>query len=164
FASGCDVSDWAVCAALIPGETTDAPFAPAFMLVPGTDYRIDDEWQVIGLAGPGSKTLVLQEIFVPAHRLLYFSSTTSGDTPGSRHYRHNPTFRVPMLANIASCLASVSVGAAAGALRQFVDATAQRVTRGAVAGGQSRMAEFPNIKLRVAQAEAAIDHTPKILV
>ena len=164
FASGCDVSDWAVCAALIPGKTSDAPFSPAFMLVPGTDYRIYDDWHVIGLAGSGSKTLVLEEAFVPAHRLLYFSSTTSGDTPGSRHYRHNPTFTVPMLANIASCLASVGVGAAAGALRQFVDATAQRITRGAVAGGQSRMAEFPTIQLRVAEAAAAIDAAREILL
>ena len=164
FASGCDVSDWAVCAALIPGKTADAPFSPAFMLVPGTDYRIYDDWHVIGLSGTGSKTLVLEEVFVPAHRLLYFSSTTSGDTPGSRHYHHNPTFTVPMLANIASCLASVGVGAAAGALQQFIDATAQRITRGAVAGGRSRMAEFPTIQLRVAEAAAAIDAAREILL
>lgn len=164
FASGCDVSAWAFCAALIPAKSADAPFSPAFLLVPASEYRIDDDWHVVGLAGTGSKTLVLEDVFVPAHRLLYFSSTTSGDTPGSRHYRHNPTYRVPMLANIASCLASVSVGAAAGALRQFVDATAQRVTRGAVAGGQSRMAEFPTVQVRVAEAAAAVDASREILL
>lgn len=164
FASGCDVSDWAVCAALIPPDQADAPAAPAFLLVPRTDYRIDDDWNVIGLAGTGSKSLLMENVFVPAHRLLYFSSTTSGDTPGRRHYGHNPTFGVPMLANIASCLASVSVGAAAGALKQFVAVTAQRATRGAVAGGQNRMAEFPTIQIRVAEAAAAVDAAREILL
>ena len=164
FSSGCDVSDWAVCAALIPGDQTDTSVKPAFLLIPAKDYHIDDDWYVIGLAGTGSKTLVLDEVFVPAHRLLYFSATTSGDTPGRRHYRDNPTFGVPMLANIASCLASVSVGAASGAFNQFVDATARRTTRGAVAGGQSQMAEFPTIQLRVAEAAAAIDAAREILL
>jgi alkylation response protein AidB-like acyl-CoA dehydrogenase len=164
FASGCDVSDWAVCAALIPASGAGAPVAPAFLLIPRSDYRIDDDWQVIGLAGTGSKSLILEGAFVPAHRLLYFSSTTSGDTPGRRYYSHNPTFGVPMLANIASCLASVAVGAAAGALRQFLDATCDRTTRGAVAGGQSRMAEFPTIQIRVAEAAACTDAAREILL
>jgi resorcinol 4-hydroxylase (FADH2) len=164
FASGCDVSDWAVCAAFIPADGSAAPAAPAFLLVPKSDYRIEDDWQVIGLAGTGSKSLILDGAFVPAHRLLYFSSTTSGDTPGRRHYSHNPTFGVPMLANIASCLASVAVGAAAGALTQFVSATSIRTTRGAVAGGQSRMAEFPTIQIRVAEAAACIDAAREILL
>jgi resorcinol 4-hydroxylase (FADH2) len=164
FASGCDVSDWAVCAAFIPSEQPDAPAKPAFLLVPATDYQIDDDWYVIGLAGTGSKSLLLADVFVPDHRLLYFESTTSGDTPGRRHYSHNPTFGVPMLTNIASCLASVSVGAAAGALRHFIGVTAQRITRGAVAGGQSRMAEFPTIQIRVAEAAAAVDAAREILL
>jgi len=164
FASGCDVSDWAVCAALIPSARPEEPAKPAFLLVPASDYRIDDDWQVIGLAGTGSKSLVLEDVLVPAHRLLDFASTTTGDTPGRRHYSHNPAFGVPMLANIASCLASVSVGAAAGALGQFTDATAQRTTRGAVAGGQNKMAEFPTIQLRVAEAAAAVDAAREILL
>lgn len=164
FASGCDVSDWAVCAALIPPERPELAPAPAFLLVPKCDYRIEDDWHVIGLAGTGSKSLLLDNVFVPAHRLLYFSSTTSGDTPGRRHYRHNPTFGVPMLANIASCLASVAVGAATGALQEFINTTSARATRGAVAGGQSRMAEFPTIQIRVAEAAASIDAAREILL
>jgi resorcinol 4-hydroxylase (FADH2) len=163
FASGCDVSQWSVCAAHIP--SADGPGAqPAFLLVPAGDYRIDDDWHVVGLAGTGSKSLVLEQVFVPSHRLLYFSDTTSGSTPGSRHYRHNPTFGIPMLANIASCLASVAVGAAAGALEHYLESTSQRSTRGAVAGGQSRMAEFPTVQIRVAEAAAAVDAAREILL
>ncbi|KKC24009.1 monooxygenase [Sphingomonas sp. SRS2] len=163
FASGCDISQWAVCAALIAGEE-GAPLRPAFLLVPASDYRIDDDWHVIGLAGTGSKTLLLDDAFVPAHRLLFFADTTAGTTPGARHYRHNPTYTVPMLANIASCLASTAVGAAAGALENFVETTSGRVTRGAVAGGAAKMAEFPTIQIRVAEAAAAVDAAREILL
>ena len=45
FASGCDVSDWAVCAALIPASGAGAPVAPAFLLVPRSDYLIDDDFR-----------------------------------------------------------------------------------------------------------------------
>ena len=164
FASGCDVSTWAACAALIPGDGDGAPLRPAFLMVPAGDYAIDDDWQVIGLAGTGSKSLLLDDVFVPAHRLLFFADTTAGTTPGARHYRHNPTFTVPMLANIASCLASTAVGAAAGALDSFIEATSSRVTRGAVAGAAAKMAEFPTIQIRVAEAAAATDAAREILL
>ena len=164
FASGCEVSDWAFCATLIPGEEPEAALTPAFLLVEACDYEIVDDWHVVGLGGTGSKSLVLEDVFVPAHRKLLFKDTTSGDTPGRRHYTHNPTFGVPMLANIASCLASAGLGAAIGALQSYIDTTSQRVTRGAVAGGANRMAEFPTIQLRVAEAAAAVDAAREILL
>lgn len=163
FASGCDVSTWAFCAAMIPGSGDGAPPRPAFLLVPQRDYAIADDWHVIGLAGTGSKTLVLDDVFVPAHRLLYFADSTSGDMPGGA-YHGNPAFRVPMLCNIASCLASSGVGAATGALRGFVDAASHRTTRGAITGGAARMAEFPTVQIRIAEASAAIDAGREILL
>ena len=163
FSSGCDIADWAVCAAMIPGQT-DAPPRPAFLLVPNTAYLIYDDWHVVGLAGTGSKTLVLDRVFVPAHRLLYFADTMAGTTPGASHYRHNPAFTMPMLANIASCLVSAGLGAAAGALQYYLGTVGSRDTRGAVAGGAAKMAAFPTIQIRVAEAAASIDAGREILL
>ena len=55
FASGCDNAQWAICAARLPAAA-QRPTQPAFLLVPASDYAIDDTWDVIGLAGTGSKT------------------------------------------------------------------------------------------------------------
>ena len=163
FASGCDGAQWAVCASVLPvNEVGQAP-GPAFFLVPARDYVIDGDWDVVGLAGTGSKTLVLENVFVPAHRLLSFSETMSGRTPGSKVHS-NPGFRIPMLSNIPSCLAAAGVGAATGALADYIEVTGKRVTRGAVAGGNNRMAEFPTIQLRVADAAASIDAAREILL
>jgi resorcinol 4-hydroxylase (FADH2) len=164
FASGCDNSSWSVCAALLPPSGESAAPAPAFLLVPADDYSIDDTWQVIGLSGTGSKTLVLDDVFVPVHRVLTFAEMTSGRTPGARLYADNPTFAIPMLCNIPSCLASVAVGAALGALEDYIDATRARVTRGAVAGAANRMAEFATVQLRVADAAAATDAAREVLL
>ena len=163
FASGCDNADWAVCAALLP-QANGGTLAPAFLLVPAKDYTIDDTWHVIGLAGTGSKTLVLDNVFVPGHRVLTFQQTTSGQTPGAQVYAHNPGFSIPMLCNIPSCLASVAVGAASGALDDYLGATRRRITRGAVAGASNRMAEFATVQLRVADAAASADAAREILL
>jgi alkylation response protein AidB-like acyl-CoA dehydrogenase len=164
FASGCDNAQWSLCAALLPSGTDGTQFAPAFLLVPAANYTIDDTWNVVGLAGTGSKTLVLDDVFVPAHRVLTFADTTSGRTPGAALYADNPAFSIPMLSNIPSCLASTAVGAAAGALEDYLERTSKRVTRGAVAGSNSRMAEFPTIQLRVAEAAASTDAARELLL
>jgi alkylation response protein AidB-like acyl-CoA dehydrogenase len=164
FASGCDNSNWALCAALLPPPSNGHAPIPAFLLVPAKDYRIDDTWHVIGLAGTGSKTLVLDDVFVPKHRVLTFEQTTSGRTPGSQLYAHNPCFAIPMLCNIPSCLAAAAVGAALGALEDYVAATSRRTTRGAVAGAHNKMAEFATIQLRVADAAASTDAAREILL
>ncbi len=164
FASGCDNAQWALCAALLPSEAEEGKLAPAFLLVPASDYTIDDTWHVVGLAGTGSKTLVLEDVLVPAHRVLGFAETTSGATPGAALYAQNPGFSIPMLCNIPSCLASAAVGAAAGALDDYLARTARRVTRGAVAGHNNKMAEFPTIQLRVAEAAASTDAARELLL
>jgi alkylation response protein AidB-like acyl-CoA dehydrogenase len=164
FASGCDNTQWSLCAALLPSRTEADRFAPAFMLVPASDYLIDDNWNVVGLSGTGSKTLQLKDVFVPEHRILTFLESTSGKTPGAALYSDNPGFSIPMLCNIPSCLASTAVGTAAGAMEDYLEVTSKRVTRGAVAGSNNRMAEFPTIQLRVAEAAASIDAAREILL
>ena len=164
FASGCDNAQWSLCAALLPSRTEADRFTPAFLLVPASDYAIDDNWNVVGLGGTGSKTLQLKDVFVPEHRVLTFLETTSGKTPGASLYAENSAFSIPMLCNIPSCLASVAVGTAAGALEDYLDVTSKRVTRGAVAGSNNRMAEFPTIQLRVAEAAASTDAAREILL
>lgn len=162
FASGCDSADWGICSAIMPGEGEELP-GPAFLLVPRSDFVIEDTWNTVGLAGTGSKTLVVEHAVVPAHRVLRFRETTTGRTPG-RLVNTNPLYSIPMLCNIPSCLAATAVGAALGALESYREAVNGRVTRGAVAGGGNRMAEFATVQLRVAEAAASVDAARTILL
>src|SRR6185369_15621097 len=115
------------------------------------DLEIVDNWFVCGLAGTGSKDIVVKDAFVPAHRVLLFSETRAGTSPGARHH-DNPIYRLPLLMVGASMLASTAIGAAKGALDALVETTTGRDARGALAGVNLRMAEFATGQLRVAEA------------
>lgn len=162
FASGCDNATWAICAARVPASG-ERPAYPVFLLVPASDYVIDDTWDVIGLAGTGSKTLVLNDVFVPDYRLISFADAAAGRTPGSKIYS-NRLYSVPIYSHISPCLAAVAVGAAMGAIEDFIDGTSGRLTRGSVTGGNNRMAEFPTIQIKLAEAAASVDAARTILL
>jgi alkylation response protein AidB-like acyl-CoA dehydrogenase len=162
FASGCDNSQWAICGARLPA-TPNRPSEPAFLLVPASDYAVEDDWDVIGLAGTGSKTLVLKDVFVPDYRVLLFSQAASGRTPGSLIYP-NRLYAVPVYCNVSACLAATAVGAAAGAVEDFIAATSGRLTRGSVTGGKNQMAEFATVQIKLADAAACVDAARTILL
>jgi alkylation response protein AidB-like acyl-CoA dehydrogenase len=162
FASGCDNAQWAICGARLPA-TAERPSQPAFLLVPAGDYTIEDTWDVIGLTGTGSKTLVLSDVFVPEHRMVTFADAAMGRTPGSRLYQ-NRLYSVAIYSHVSACLAATAVGAASGAIADFVAATGGRLTRGSVTGGNNRMAEFPTVQIRIAEAAASVDAARTILL
>ncbi|MBY3131960.1 flavin-dependent monooxygenase [Rhizobium laguerreae] len=164
FASGCENAQWALCAAIIPPNGEGERPVPAFLLVPASDYTIAETWDVVGLAGTGSKSLILKHVFVPDYRMLSFPDATSGRTPGGRGYKGIGLFNIPLLMGVPFCLGSAAVGAAKGALDSYIDQIGTRVTRGAVAGGNNKIAEFPTIQLRVAEASASVDAAREIIL
>src|SRR5262249_57193699 len=95
-------------------------------------------------------------------RLVMFADAAAGTSPGSRLYA-NRLFAIPIYCQLSPCLAAAAVGAAAGALADFTAATSGRLTRGSVTGGNNRMAEFPTIQIKVAEAAASI-HAARFLL
>jgi alkylation response protein AidB-like acyl-CoA dehydrogenase len=163
FASGVDHSSWIRLGATIASPEAAAPQDGAFFLLPIGDVEIVDNWFVYGLCGTGSKDILAREAFVPAHRVLRFADTRAGRTAGAQHHA-NPLYRLPLLVLGASMLASTAVGAAKGALADFVATTEGRTTRGALAGGGLAMREFATVQLRYAEASAAAEAAELILM
>jgi resorcinol 4-hydroxylase (FADH2) len=161
FASGCDISAWGKLGAMI--HRPEGQPEGAFFLLPVEDCTIVDDWFVCGLAGTGSKDILVEDLFVPAHRVLLFADTRAGTAPGARHH-DNPIYRIPLLMLGASMLASTAIGAAKGALDAYLDMTTGRTTRGALAGGGLRMKEFATVQLRLAEAAASVEAAELILL
>jgi alkylation response protein AidB-like acyl-CoA dehydrogenase len=154
--SNVDNAQWVILGCFLPAEDGGKPTG-GFILAPRADYRIVDDWHAVGLAGTGSKSIeMLGEQFVPAHRHLTFAQASGGAAPGTQ-VNPNPLYRVPFLASVPLCLATPALGIVEGALDQFIDWTSARSTRGAVAGGGNRMAEFAQVQSRVAEAAACLD-------
>ncbi len=158
FASGCDNAGWSLFGVMFPPiEENGGKAAAGFLILPKKDYEIEDNWFTVGLAGTGSKNLLISEdVFVPRHRMLTFPQLSSNNPPGAK-VNPSPLFRIPFLAAVPVSIASPALGALQGAIEDFIDTTSGRVTRGAVAGGGNKMAEFQTIQVRLAEAEACLD-------
>ena len=70
WSSGCDHATWAVLGGPVFKDGRAVDFVS--YLIPREDYQIDDVWNVVGLRGTGSNTVVVKDVFVPTHRVLSF--------------------------------------------------------------------------------------------
>ena len=154
FASGCDNAQWLLLGGKIASE--NGPPASVFFLVEAGLCSIEDDWYTMGLEGTGSKTVVLDGVFVPTHRTVSVGDLVAGCAPGTSVHA-NVLYQVPMLAVVPLCLAAPAMGMAQGAFETFMETTKTRVTRGAVAGGNLRVADFPTVQVRIAEAAGCID-------
>src|SRR5438874_4614942 len=62
FSSGSSHAHWAIIGAFL-GPAGD-PRSIGYLLVPFSDIEIIDDWHVLGLAGTGSRSLMLRDVFV----------------------------------------------------------------------------------------------------
>ena len=69
--------------------------------MPLADVEIVDDWQVLGLLGTGSKSLVLRDVFVPEHRCVMVSDLFVGTPPGALLHPDYPARRTGSTPTIA---------------------------------------------------------------
>ncbi|WP_300732226.1 acyl-CoA dehydrogenase family protein [Pseudomonas sp.] len=89
--SGCDHGKWAFLGGLrrdADGNVIDR----LSMLVPSSAWVIEDDWHVFGLAGTGSKSLVIKEAFVPYHRAHSLIEYSYSDRPANYLFPFNQIF------------------------------------------------------------------------
>src|SRR5580698_2622614 len=154
FCSGCDNAQWQLLGGMIP--QSEGPPQPGFFLLRTSDITIDDNWRTMGLCGTGSKAIIADKAFVPHHRALAFAELANATAPGMRAH-DNPLYKQSFLAVLPITIVAPVLGMAEGALATFLDTAKVRTTRGAVSGGNRRMAELTTVQLRVAEASSCID-------
>lgn len=154
FCSGIDYADWMILA-VRAGLRSNEPSVPdiRFVLVERSDFRVIDDWYVMGLQGTGSKTCVVENAFVPAHRTVRVEDCRSGGTPGAMVHAANNLYRTPLWSVFPFCISSPAIGIARGAFDAFLESVRNRESR----AEQSPVTKRPNIQLRVAEAGALID-------
>jgi len=110
FASGCEISDWALLAPipLMEGDRQTGMVDVLAPLVPLRNIVIEQTWKVAGLSGTGTHAMVVDDLFVPDHFILYAEQ----DPDGRWEKAVSPTELVQGNTHSLSSL----VGAARGAL------------------------------------------------
>jgi 3-hydroxy-9,10-secoandrosta-1,3,5(10)-triene-9,17-dione monooxygenase len=149
WASGIDHCSWVIITAMSAGAD-DKPEARCFV-VPAKDCKVHDNWFNVGLKGTGSKDIVIDDIFVPAHRSLSMADLREATTPGAR-VNPGPLYRVPLIARNYA-LAAPALGMVRGAFDGWIEWTSQRV---ASFTGEAVAAQGP-IQTEIAEAEAQLD-------
>ena len=150
FSSGSSHARWAIVGAFL-GEAGDQR-AIAYLLVPFSEIEIIDDWHVLGLAGTGSRSLLLRDVFVPEHRCVLLSDLLAGTPPGAQVHSDYPLLRAPrgLLTNYS--LPPVAIALGRRALAVAVAGLRHRVSRGI-----TQMAASEFVQMTVAEAAAAID-------
>ena len=151
FTSGVDIMDWSMVGVFLPAEKEGGARAPAFLLVPKSDYTVLDNWHVMGLAGTGSKTITCDNVFVPKHRCVTFAELASSNSPGAQAL-DSSLYRYPIMSFVPYSIASPSLGCLRGALDAFLESIVGRSTRGAVVLGGNRVRDFQAVQMRVGKA------------
>src|ERR1700687_1034671 len=124
FSSGVDSSAWNMMGAVVEGTGE-----LRMVVVPREDYRIIDNWHVLGLCATGSKDVEMKDIFVAEHRTLAVDATKGGATHPGASANPAALFRIPLFAALPHMLTGIPLGLAQGAYEIFLDAMRGRVSR-----------------------------------
>jgi 3-hydroxy-9,10-secoandrosta-1,3,5(10)-triene-9,17-dione monooxygenase len=127
FSSGCDHCQWAILGVILD-RGDGAPPAMWNVLIPRTDYRIEDVWQVMGLSGTGSNDIIIEDLFVPEHRTIDLVKMFSWESPGLA-VNTSPLYRLSFASMFANAITGAIIGMAEGVLAESLEYTKARVSK-----------------------------------
>lgn len=142
FCSGCDHANWAM---LRGGADNENVAQQLYFLFPRSDFTVEDDWYVTGMRGTGSKSIVVKDLFVPAHRTARLSDVMSPNPPGavvSRSYVASYDFR--------AFAGTAMLGPILGAAEAAVDERIAQIR------ADSARANDINVQLRVSESLAEV--------
>lgn len=151
YASNCLHAHWAILAVPLP---LHGGIAPGIILAPMRDLKIEDTWHVVGMRGTGSNTVIAENIFVPAHRVLPVETLAKGRSP--RTSKDEFIYRESFMPTAIIAVAPPILGMAQAAL----DLTLERINAASKPIAYSfydDLRKAPSMQLALAQASTLID-------
>ncbi|REE72638.1 3-hydroxy-9,10-secoandrosta-1,3,5(10)-triene-9,17-dione monooxygenase [Rhodococcus wratislaviensis] len=152
FSSGCEHASWALLGAMVVG-TEGRPVDFMTALVPRSDYRIHDVWDVVGMRGTASNEISAEDVFVPDYRIKRNYETAQLRGPGQKVNR-GPLYRLPFATLFTTAVAAPGVGVVAGCYERYLTFMRERV-RLSLGGGRFVDDQFAQVA--VARASSEID-------
>ncbi len=152
FSSGCDFCQWVLLSGVIPPLEEGGRSEPSIFLLPRQDYVIDDNWEVIGLCASGSKDIVVEEAFVPPHRVFSLREAFELRSPGLA-VNDAPLYRLPFAVVFSHAVSTPALGVALGALEAFRERTKTRVW----SRDKTSVAEDPFTHLHLSETKAEVE-------
>jgi 3-hydroxy-9,10-secoandrosta-1,3,5(10)-triene-9,17-dione monooxygenase len=156
FSSGIDHCEWAFLGALLP--KAGGGFEHNTFLLPRSDYRVEPNWDVLGLRATGSHDIVVEGAFVPEHRVNATNDHSDAGCPG-RQLNAGWLYRIPFIQVFQRAVSTACIGALDGAIAGFRQRAAAHVGKHG-----AKTAEDVNAQLAVSEAMMASDALKVVLM
>ena len=150
FCSGVDHSDWLLIGAKQANGEDRGPKNIHFV-IPTQQARVEDTWFTLGMRGTGSKDIVLEDVFVPEHRVMPTGDLFAGLSPWAAEHESG-LYMHPVLPALATQLAGCALGMAREMFALFVERNRVRID----AYDGSSKAKKTSLQRRIAEASAEI--------
>ena len=150
FSSGSEHCTWTLLGGIIPPDANGEGAEHGTFLVPISDYRIERNWDVLGLRGTGSHDIVVEDAFVPYHRVQRTNNTSMEATPG--RLVTNPLYAIPFAQIFTRAVSSSCLGALQGAINEFRENAAKHIGKHG-----AKTARIPLAQEVVADATLTLD-------
>jgi 3-hydroxy-9,10-secoandrosta-1,3,5(10)-triene-9,17-dione monooxygenase len=157
FSTGVEHCDWIFLGGLLPKKDGSGALEHTTFLVPKSDVKVEENWDVLGLRGTGSHDIVIESAFVPAHRTHRTNDHSDAGCPG-RATNPGWLYRVPFTQVFQRAVSSACIGALEGAITSFRMRSATHIGKHG-----NKMAEDPNSQMAVTQAMMAADQLRLVL-
>lgn len=152
WGSGIMHADWVAFAAV--GTTGDL----LMVAVHADEVTVEDVWRMEGMAGTGSNDYVVDDVFVPEHRVVDLIAFAEGDTEGARVHEER-SYRMAMMPFLHVEAVPVFVGGLRGAVTAFEEMVRNRVTSHA----GTVVAEDPHAHLLLGEALTAASVAERLM-
>lgn len=148
FSSGCEHCDWVFLGAVVPAEdgSWDLHNYRTFLL-PAKDYKIEKNWDVVGLKGTGSHDVTVDGAFVPEYRTHFMIADMSGE----KHKDKPPVYRLPFMQVFSRAVCTATLGALDAQVEDYAALANRRMA------GPIFMKDDPNAKRVAARAKLAVE-------
>jgi len=160
FSSGSDHAQWYILGFRHPGH--QPPQDKHFAIIRRGELTIVDDWHTAGMQGTGSKTLIVDKVFVPDHRIESLVALNTGKARGFGA-NASPIYHAAFMPHFNIGFPAVAIGMAKRMAEVYAERTRSRIK---VFTGQNATARSP-AAIRLARGifptEAAWSHLEKDL-
>lgn len=150
FCSGIDYANWVIVGNAV--KKADGSAEPRFFVVPKTDIQVIDDWQTMGMRATGSRSIRIENAFIPAYRSCSLAEMLAGSTPGSKVHQ-GAIYRMPFADLAPFSIVGAPLGMAKGIVRRFATELGGKLGK----ANPLEVAEQSATLARIAECAAEVD-------
>jgi len=150
FCSGIDYASWVIIGNGV--QMPDGSVEPRFFVLPKSQIEVVDDWRTMGMRATGSRSIRIDDAFIPAHRSCSLADMLAGTTAGATLH-DGAIYRMPFADLAPFSIVGAPIGMARGLVRRFAAELG-----GKLGGADAReVAEQSATLARIGEASADID-------